>query len=91
MANKLYIIAVRWRSNEDIETLQNQISTMGNWLRFSNHLWMLKTAEYIDSKRIYQAIDRDEAGIDQVLILEMNRNSRWGWSLQWIWQWIDSD
>jgi hypothetical protein len=86
MANKVYVITVRWANWPNVNEMQEALSRAGNWLRFSDSVWFLKTD--FDASAIARRINRNQLGIQQIAILEVDPANRGGWSERWIWDWI---
>jgi hypothetical protein len=87
MTDKIYVITVRWNNNfPNVEGIQEALSPLGNWLRFSDSVWFLITG--FDASAIARRINRNRLGIQQIAILEVDPANSGGWSERWIWDWI---
>lgn len=87
MARKTHIIVVRWASAPKADDLQKTLP--GTWLRFNSGVWLLKSS--LSSEQIDDRINREGLGIDEIMIIELLPDTKYGWAEQWIWEWIDKD
>ena len=85
MARKMYMISVRWKSDSRADDLQKKLP--GSWLRFNTHLWLLKSESL--SSEVFDKIDTELLEIDDIIIMEVDPDTRYGWAETWIWDWID--
>jgi hypothetical protein len=93
MNKRIYLITVRWKNNNISKhgVLETQLSSIGNWLRFSAWSWLVKAELYITAGNVYNALNKEQADIEQVMVLEIVKQSKQGWTHTWIWEWIDKD
>jgi hypothetical protein len=45
----------------------------------------------LSSEQIDDRINREGLGIDEIMIIELLPDTKYGWAEQWIWEWIDKD
>ena len=88
------MISVRWSKDgwtvERIEALQQLITRFGTWLRFSPSTWLLKSNS--NSGEIQGDINKwKESGVDEVILFEVNRATRAGFTEKWVWDWTIED
>jgi hypothetical protein len=93
MNNKTFVILLRWVSplNAKLDTIQAQFGGVigaSAWLRFSHDAYLLKTNPFVTAPQIHTAIDLKQAELEQILIFEVDKNSRYGWCPEWVWEWI---
>jgi hypothetical protein len=86
---KLFIIMIRWKGEPKPTETGDALLRIGSWLRYTNDVWLIRTN--FRSDQIPRRINRNILGIEEVIIFELNRSSRAGWSEKWIWEWIDAE
>lgn len=93
MNKRIYLIAVRWKNNDvtKFEAMEKRLETIGTWLRFHAWTWLIKTEYYVTADMVYNTLNLEQDNIENVLITEINRNSKQGWAHKWIWDWINSN
>ena len=93
MAQPRFLLATFWamdhrtmvaRSAGIMEALKN----VNDWLRFNPYTYLIWTDK--SPSELYELLRRHITPDDQVIVAGVDLlRERYGWSQQWIWEWID--
>ena len=98
MNSKIFMVTVRWldptKTDVNVENIQKQLNVISggiSWIRFTQFLWLIKTNPFVTSDQVTNSINRTIAGLEQILVFEVDRKTRSGWCPEWVWNWINND
>jgi hypothetical protein len=87
---KLYHITVMWAvlpvTVETIKPLENKLSEIGTWYRFSGWSWLLRSDR--TSAQIREGIQAVTKPQDHFLVFDVSHSEVSGWALPPVWDWI---
>jgi hypothetical protein len=84
----VYMIAIRWASAPKNKVIEDAIATVGTWLRFSQHCWLLHV-QTGDAQTIYAELAKVLSKADNELIVKIDPVDYQGWAPKWINEWIN--
>ena len=96
MNTRLFIITVRWKNpmQSKWELLERHLDALLGavaWLRVSNFCWLVKGNMSMTTQQINVVLDVEGLELEQVLIFQVDRSTRFGWAPKWVWDWIETD
>ena len=87
---KMYLVTVRWIkttiSEANIASIERQLGSQGEWLRFSAFSWLYWTNSPAD--QISLAVRTVLHADDSVMVIRVVPSEFAGWAPEWVWKWL---
>jgi hypothetical protein len=82
----LYMIGIHWDGPPKAAALETALSTVGNWLRFDQSVYFLRTQN--NASVIYAAIATVLVKADYEIVSKIDESDLAGWAPKWINDWL---